>query len=87
MIRKFKVRSGQIKLRHVAGHTIAFGYRTSLRARFWSDRFSRARFRACMAGQALGIEIHRLRSEVVVRIVARQAADARIVRVIAFAAG
>ena len=86
MIGKFVVRSRQVELRHVAGHTIRFGDRTSLRARFWRCRFSRGRLCAAVAGQALGVEIHRRGSEVVVRIVARQAADARIVWVVAFAA-
>jgi hypothetical protein len=39
-----------------------------------------------MAGQTLAIKIHCFRLEVVMRIVARQTTDARVLRVIAFAA-
>ena len=60
----------------MAGHALVFGDRTGLGARF-STR---------MTGQAFGVEIYFLRViEVVVRVVAGQAADARVVRVIAFA--
>jgi len=68
---------GQLDLRHVAGYAFVFGNRTGLGAGF----------SAGMTTQTSGIEIHGLRFEVVVRIVAGHAADARVLRVIALAAG
>src|ERR1700722_993828 len=86
VIGEFEVRSGQFELRHVAGDTIAFCDRASLRTRFWAGRFSGGRFCSAVASQALGVEVHRFWTEVVVRVVARQAADARVVRVETLAA-
>ena len=78
MIGELVVCTGQFQLWHVARNTICFGNRACLRARF--------RPTAGVTRQALGIEVHRLWAKVVVRVMARQTADARIVRVVAFAA-
>src|SRR5580692_7180498 len=86
MIGKFVVRSRQIELRHMAGHAVGFGHWASLRARFWMSRFSRNRLSAGVAGQTFGVKIHWMRAEVVVWVVARQAADTCVVGVVAFAA-
>ena len=76
MIRKFVMRSRQVDPRHMARDALVFGHRTGLGSGF----------PARMTGQAFGVEIYFLRIiEVVVRVVAGQAADTRVVRVIAFA--
>jgi len=85
MIRKFVVRAWQLKLRHVAGHTLFFGHRTRFCARLQAGRFRVAGISACVTGEAFVVEVHRLRVEVVVRVVAGEATHARIVRVVAFA--
>src|ERR1700722_18636892 len=86
VIGEFEVRSGQFELRHVAGDTIAFCDGASLRTRFWAGRLSGGRFYCAVASQAFGVEVHWFWTEVVVRVVARQAADARVVRVETLAA-
>jgi hypothetical protein len=78
MIGKFVMRPRQVDPGHMAGHAFVFSDRTGLGAGFSTP----------VTGQAFGIKIHFLRVvEVVVRVVAGQAADARVVRVIAFAPG
>ena len=81
------MRARQLDPRHVAGHAFVFGDRAGLGAGFSAGRSCAATFSVAMAGQTFRVEIHGLSVEVVVRVVARQAADPRVVRVIAFAAG
>ena len=76
VIGKFVVRSRQFKLGHVARYAFVFSNRT----RLGSGLATR------MTGQTFAVEIHRFGLEVMMRIVAGQTTDARILRVITFAA-
>ncbi len=73
MIRKLVVRTGQLEFWHVAGHAFFCGHRASFRA--W--------FPAAMTGLAFRIVIDWFAAHFVVRIVAREAANSRIIGVVA----
>ena len=60
MIRKFVVRAWQLKLRHVAGHTLFFGHRTRFCARLQAGRFRVAGISACVTGEATHARIVRV---------------------------
>ena len=87
MIGKFVMRPRQLDPWHVAGDAIVFGNRAGLRAGFRRHRSYAGNFSVAMAGQTFRVEIHYLRVEVVMRVVAGEAADTRVVRVITLAAG
>ena len=87
MIGEFVVRPRQLDPWHVARYAVIFGDRTAFRARLCRDRLCRGILPAAMAGQTPCVEVYLLGAEVVVRVVASEAANARIIRVVAFAAG
>src|SRR5271157_3702349 len=76
MVGKFVVRPGQLDFWHVAGHAFVLGHLAGLRARF----------PAAVAGQTLWVVIERLAAQFVVRVMAREATDPRVIRVVALAA-
>lgn len=86
MIGEFVVSPRQLDPWHVARYAVLFGDRTGFRARLCRDRLSRGILPAAMARQTPSVEIYLLSAEVVVWIVASEAANARIIRVVAFAA-
>ena len=73
MIGKLVVRPGQLEFWHVAGHTFFCGHRT---------RF-RTQFTAAMTGLAFRVVIDEFAAHFVVRVMAREAANSRVVRVVA----
>src|SRR5215813_5181310 len=75
MVRKLIVTSGQFDLRHMTSHALAFGNRT----RLGSDLSSSV---ACLTFRVV---IDRLRHDLLVWVVAREATDACIVRVVTLA--
>ena len=76
MIRKLVVRPGQLEFWHVAAYTFVRGHRARLRAGF----------PATVTGLAFCVVIYWFTAHFVVRVVARQAANSRVVRIVALAA-
>src|SRR5204863_7358806 len=72
MIRKPVVCTGQLEFWHMAGHTLVFGDRAGLRARF----------PAAMTGRALRVVVDRFVAHLVVRVVAREAAKSCVIRIL-----
>src|SRR5713101_2709200 len=76
MIRKLVVCPGQLEFWHMAGYAFVRAHRGGLR-----DRLP-----ATMTGPAFCVVIDRLTAHFVVRVMTRQTADSRVVRIVAFAA-
>ncbi len=74
MIRKLVVRSGQLEFWHMAAYTFVRGHRARLRAGFSGT---------AVTGLAFCVVIYRSVAHLVVRVMARQAADSRVVRIVA----
>ena len=75
MIREFIVCPGQLQFWHVAGHALLRGHFADFRARFSTP----------VASDTFYVVIRGFAAHFVMRIVAREAADSRVVRVVAFA--
>jgi hypothetical protein len=89
MVREFVVSARQLDFRHVARDALVLGNRAGLRA-YLSNRGFRngsvCGLSAGVTGQAFAIEVYGFWIEVMVRVVAGEAADARIVRIVTLAA-
>jgi hypothetical protein len=89
MVGEFVVGARQLDLRHVARDALVLGNRAGLRAYLSNRGFRNGRvcgLSAGVASQAFAIEVHGFWIEVMVRVVAGEAADARIIRVVTLAA-
>jgi hypothetical protein len=76
MIRKLVVCPGQLEFWHVAGHTLVCGHRTGLRARF----------PASVTRLAFCVVVDRFVAHLVVRVMAREAANSWVICIVALAA-
>ena len=76
MIRKLVVCTGQLEFWHMAGHTLVFGDRAGLRARF----------SASVTRLAFWVVVDRFVAHLVVRVVAREAANSCVIRIVALTA-
>jgi hypothetical protein len=76
MIRKLVVCPGQLEFWHMAGHTFVGGHGAGLCAKFPPT----------VTGLAFCVVIDWFATHFVVRVMAREAANSRVVRIVAFAA-
>ena len=76
MIRKLVVCTGQLEFWHVAGYTFVSGDRAGLRASF----------PASVTRLAFCVVVDRFVAHLVMRVMAREAADSCVIRIVAFTA-